>query len=115
MGIRSDVFFAHKSSLELPQKFATMLTDRFGAGVLNHNEGTAYNMQDIKWYCDDDTDLVEFYSFLNDHHYDDFTVIEACLDYPDSTDGDAGAWIDNPWGAYRFVRTGIEFDATPTE
>ena len=114
MGIRSDVFFAHKSSLSLPQKFVDMLTQNFGAEILNHKEGVAYNMQYVKWHLSYE-ELVDFYSFLNDQSDDDFVVIEACQDYPESTDGDAGAWNDNPWGAYRFVRTGIEFDATPTE
>ena len=112
MGIRSDVFFAHKASLELPQKFVDMLVNRFGAEVLNHKEGVAYNMQYVKWYVNDDTDLVEFYNFLEDH-YHDFTIIEACHDYPESTDGDAGAWDNNPWGACRFVRCGIELDSCP--
>ena len=117
MGIRSDFFFAHKSSLSLPQKFVTMLTDRFGAEVLRHKEGVAYNMQDIVWYCDslysNDNDLVDFYNFLSDQSDDDFTLIEVCQGCPESTDSDAGAWNDNPWGAYRFVRCGIELDSCP--
>ena len=110
MGIRSDVFFAHKASITLPQKFVVMLTQRFGAEVLSHSEGTAYHMQDIKWYPDDDAEVGELYNYLeNLDCFDDCVIVEACHDYPEYNDGDYGAWNDNPWRAYRFVRTGIEF------
>lgn len=111
MGIRSDVFFAHKNTIQLPQEYADMLMNRFGAKVLFHPEGTGYSMDYVKWYRNDDEELIQFYNFLETKvDYCDYTVIEACLDYPESSDGDAGEWYNNPWGASRYVRTGIEFD-----
>lgn len=113
MGIRSDVFFAHKSSITLPQKFVDMLVNSHGAERFEHPEGIAYAMEYTRWYMDCDNALVEFYEFLTNLNIDDFIVIEACHDYPEHTDGDAGDWYGNPWGASRFVRTGIEFEPNP--
>ncbi len=114
MGIRSDVFFAHKASVVLPQEYADMLVNRFGAEVISHSEGTAYSMEYVKWHPELDGQLIQFYNFLeNNVDFNDFTVIEACLDYPENTDGDSGKWYNNPWGASRYVRTGIEFDKSP--
>lgn len=115
MGTRSDIFFAHKSSVQLPLEYADMLMNRFRAKVLFHSEGTAYSMEHVKWYQNDDEELIQFYNFLDNENiaYSDFIVIEACYDYPESTDADSGAWHNNPWGAHRYVRTGIDFDKSP--
>ena len=113
MGIRSDVFFAHKNCVSIPEKFHDMLEQKHGAEVYLTDEGTAYSMEYTKWYMDCDTDMVEFYEFLANLNTSDFIVIEACHDYPMNTDGDAGNWYDNPWGAERFIRTGIEFNYKP--
>ena len=110
MGIQSDVFFAHKACVSLPQEHVDMLVNRFGAVTHTNAEGTAYSMQSVKWYRDSDKDLEGFYIFLDMLYSSDYIVIEACHDYPGSTESDAGGWYDNPWEAYRFVRTGIEFN-----
>lgn len=109
MSSRSHVFFAHKVNVKLPQHFSELLVSEFGAEILGHEEGTAYNIEDVKWYVDNDNDLKGFYTFLNELKSSDYVVIEACYDYPESNYGDAGAWYDNPWEARRFVRTGIKF------
>ena len=116
MGIRSDVFVALKKELveKLPEKYDKMLREEYRAEVLEHAEGRAYFMEYVKWYAHNDAELVEFYEWLDGNEaMDQHLVIEACHDFPESTDGDAGDWNNNPWGACRYVRAGIEFDRNP--
>ena len=118
MGIRSDVFVALKKELveKLPAKHDKLLREGFGAEVLEHADGRAYFMTFVKWYVDLDSELRALYAWLDKKASDeDFIIVEACHDYPESHDGDAGDWGDNPWGACRYVRAGIEFERNPKE
>ena len=113
MGIRSDVFLAVKSSIqdEFKAKFETMLTENYGAKVYLHPEGTAYYADYTKWYHDIYDDLAEMYRWLDEQDEEAFIAIQACAEYPDDHEGDRGDWRDNPWGAERYYRVGIDFNA----
>jgi hypothetical protein len=110
MSSRSHVFFAHKVGVKLPQHISEMLVTSFEAEVLENAEGTAYNIEDVKWYPSHNTDVGELYSFLRSLERSSFIVIDACYDYPESNENDAGEWFDNPWNAHKHVRVSIEFD-----
>ena len=53
---------------------------------------------DVKWYSHDYDDIIAFMRHLNDDHDDDdWLLLQACHDYPDTTEGDEGGWHDNPF------------------
>tara|TARA_Y100001963_G_scaffold148374_1_gene226182 strand:- start:15 stop:386 length:372 start_codon:yes stop_codon:yes gene_type:complete len=53
---------------------------------------------DVKWYWHDYDDIIAFMKHLDDDHDDDdWLLLQACHDYPDSTEGDEGGWYDNPF------------------
>ena len=37
------------------------------------------------------------------HDEEDWIIVQACHDYPDSTDGDEGGWYDNPFNLVKSV------------
>ena len=108
MGIRSDVGFACKTELakEVTEKFPWVAeqSDKY-----ENDEGILFHFTDIKWYRDID-DFVALYKFLKEHNEDDYLIVEACHDYPESDQGDAGNWTNNPWNVYRAVSVRIEFE-----
>lgn len=108
MGIRSDVGLACKKDL------AKLVLERFpwvaeSAEEHTHDEGTLFHFTDIKWYRDLDEDIIALYAFLKEHD-EDYLIVEACHDYPESDQGDAGSWTDNPWNVYRAVSVSISFE-----
>lgn len=109
MGIRSDVFLALKAPavLKMPAKMRADL-DEMASKRLEHPEGTAWFMEDVKWY-DDHVDA--FTRWLADEvELDEAWLVVACHDYPDQDDDDWGSWEDNPWGACREVSARVAFD-----
>lgn len=115
MGISSDVFLAVKAAIqdEFKDAFEQMLAENYGAKVYLHPEGTAYYMDDVKWYHDIYNDLVDMYRWLNAQDEENYLVIQACAEYPDDHEGDGGDWQENPWGAERYYRVGIDFNHEP--
>ena len=113
MGVRSDVFMCFKNLAhdEMDEPLKRMLTEGYGAKVYLNPEGTAYVIEDVKWYVDEREELRRLYAYLDTLSLEEYLVIVACHDYPDSTDGDRGAWFDNPWDARRVTTVRIEFDA----
>jgi len=113
MGIRSDVFLGFKTELhnQLPESVKTMLLDTQD-DVLTDEEGTAYFIEDVKWYRDSDDEIVALYEWLsnNDPDGSHHIVVTACHDYPTNDDGDAGSWHNNPWGIQRCVSVSLEFN-----
>lgn len=117
MGIRSDVFVGMKHGVQnkindgvgtdanMVRSLLASADDR-----LESDEGVAYVFRDVKWYMDEDEELAALYELLSSIDDDDYIVIEACHDYPDSDEGDAGCWNDNPWNARRVVRATIEYN-----
>jgi hypothetical protein len=97
MSILSDVGVALKSSLvdKLPKSILDFLTQE-SSDVWTDDVGKLYILKSIRWNKDDDQ-ILELYDFLGHQRYDEYKIQEACFDYPDSNENDAGSWHDNPW------------------
>ncbi len=109
MGIRSDVGIAMKECVvnHLSPE-ARKFLEEWG-----FEEQTVYKPEDekdeddagrlfmttgVKWYYHSYEDIQAFMRHLNDDHdAEDWLLLQACHDYPDSTDGDEGGWYDNPF------------------
>ena len=109
MGIRSDVGIAMKEYVfqNLSEK-AKKFLEEWG-----FEEQTAYKPEiekdedqagrlfmttDVKCYHHSYDYIISFMRHLNDDHDDDdWLLLQACHDYPDSNDGDEGGWHDNPF------------------
>ena len=113
MGIRSDVAIAIKNEAfeVLSVRSQMMVREHFEEAAEIHDEGMLFHCKDIKWYTGTDPDLIRLYSELNELNDEDFLILQACHDYPETTDGDLGGWIDNPWEVYRDVRVSIDWCA----
>ena len=109
MGIRSDVGIAMKEYVfqNLSQKAKDFL-EEWGFEVQTaykpENEkdedqaGRLLMTTDVKWYHHSYEDIQAFMRHLNDDHDDDdWLLLQACHDYPDTNDGDEGGWHDNPF------------------
>jgi hypothetical protein len=109
MGIRSDVVVALKMNVmnALTQDMQKWLKEdcdevHWGCDLPLRfdpkDDGVAFMWDQIKWYTDDDPDLIKLYAALHDlEMYDDFVVLVACSEYPGDHDGDMGSWYNNPW------------------
>ena len=109
MGVRSDVGIAMKEYVfqNLSEK-AKKFLEEWG-----FEEQTAYKSEskkdedqagrllmttDVKWYHHEYEDIWAFMKHLHeDHDDDDWLLLQACHDYPESTEGDDGGWYDNPF------------------
>jgi len=116
MGVRSDVGFAIKT-----QAYEKLCNSEYKEAVqkviegvsetLENDEGFLFVFRYTKWYIDDYVELKEFYRALgNVLDYEDYRIVAACFDYPESDDADRGKWYDNPWNLHRnvTVELGIE-------
>ena len=109
MGIRSDVGIAMKEYVfqNLSEKAKKFLEEwGFEEREVYKSEsekdeddaGRLFVTQDVKWYYFDYEDIIAFMKHLNDDHdEEDWLLIQACHDYPESTEGDEGGWYDNPF------------------
>ena len=109
MGVRSDVGIAMKEYVyqNLSQKAKDFL-EEWGfeeeSVYKPENErdeddaGRLLATRDVKWYHHEYEDIQAFMRHLyDDHDDDDWMLLQACHDYPESTDGDGGCWYDNPF------------------
>jgi len=108
MGTRSDVFVAIKNELWDSLKDLS-IWECAGTQAVSPEGHRGFLFQDIKWYRDEDDELVELYNRLqaSDIDGENHWIVEACHDYPESDDGDSGNWSDNPWRARRQVSVSI--------
>ena len=109
MGVRSDVGIAMKEYVfqNLSEKAKKFLEEwGFEEQTVYQPEtekdeddaGRLFMTTDVKWYHHSYDDIIAFMRHLNDDHDDDdWLVLQACHDYPDSNDGDEGGWHDNPF------------------
>jgi len=68
------------------------------------DDGVAFMWDQVKWYSEEDPELLELYSALHAlEMYDDLVVIVACSEYPGDHDGDMGSWYSNPWEFYKYT------------
>ena len=105
MGIRSEVGFAAKPNVveNLSEEARATITRYFGKPQCQHEEGTLWFVEGIKWYCSTYDDLISLYAELGRFHDEDYIIVEACYDYPTSDEGCIGEWHDNPWNMHREV------------
>ena len=109
MGVRSDVGIAMKEYVfqNLSEK-AKKFLEEWGfeeREVYKSSEekdeddaGRLLVTSDVKWYSHNYEDIIAFMRHLNDDHDDeDWLLLQACHDYPESTEGDDGGWYDNPF------------------
>lgn len=115
MGTQSDVFVGMKHNVQNKindgvstdadkVRFLLASADDY----LEADEGVAYVFRDVKWYMEEE-DIAALYELLRSTGEENYIVIEACHDYPDSDEGDAGCWTDNPWNAQRVTHVTIEY------
>ena len=70
--------------------------------------------ESLKWYYNLYDDLVELYAELIDvFDDDDYFIVQACLDYPGSDEGNLGGWYENPWDIYKNWSVSLEW--TPSD
>ena len=110
MGIRSDVAIAIKNETfaALSARSQLMVREDFEE-VEKNDEGLLFHCNGIKWYTTSDSDIIRLYEELNELDDESYLIIEACGEYPESTDGDLGSWYDNPWGVFKDVRVSIDW------
>ena len=109
MGVRSDVGIAMKEYVfqNLTEKAKKFLEEwEFEEREVctpeqvkdEDDAGRLFMTTDVKWYHHSYEDIQAFMRHLNDDHADDeWLLLQACHDYPESTDGDEGGWYDNPF------------------
>ena len=113
MGVRSDVGIALKKGLaKKVLKECEELFD-YADEHLKHKEGSLFVFRDIKWYTVEDKGIALLYKFLQRAKAAHYLVVEACLDYPASDEGDIGGWYYNPWGLCKCVSATIEYEKKP--
>ena len=122
MGVRSDVGIAMKEYVfqNLSEKAKKFLEEwGFEEQTAYKSEskkdeddaGRLFMTSDVKWYWHDYEDIIAFMKHLNDDHDDaDWLLLQACHDYPDSTDGDEGGWHDNPFDFYKQVSVELNWN-----
>ena len=110
MGIRSDVAIAIKNETfaALSARSQLMVREEFEEAEKN-DEGLLFHCNGIKWYTTSDSDIIRLYEELNELDDENYLIIQACHDYPESTDGDIGGWYDNPWEVFRSVSVCIDW------
>lgn len=81
-----------------------------GATRHEHAEGFAYVWRDVKWYIERDENISQLYAWLEDVDVEDFEIIVAYHEYPESDGDDRGGWYDNPWNAHKNVAVSLVLD-----
>ena len=106
MGIRSDIGIALKAAF-VPQ-FELLAKEHLPnfSETFEHELGNAYVLNHVKWYSDnpDVKAITDYLDFIGE---DNYLVVEACHDYPESTEGDSGNWTDNPFNIGRNISVSI--------
>jgi len=112
MGIRSDVAIALKKNVfdGLSAESKSTLDDWFQGPVSETQEGhVLFYVERVKWYRSYD-DLVQLYAELTDVFDDeDYLIVQACHDYPESDEGNLGGWYENPWEIYKNWSVSLEW------
>ena len=131
MGVRSDVAIAMKEIVHghLTKEIKDFLEAwgfeeqaRIDESDLKKNEdigfqrtseedlGTLFTTQDVKWYHHDYADIIAFYKYMEENHDEDWLILQACHDYPDSEEGDTGGWHDNPFGLRKEISVVLNWE-----
>ena len=122
MGVRSDVGIAMKEYVfqnlsEKAKKFLEEWEFEERSVYKSENEkdeddaGRMLVTSDVKWYSHDYEDIIAFMRHLNDDHdEEDWLLLQACHDYPESTEGDTGGWYDNPFDFTKHVNVELNWN-----
>jgi len=110
MGTRSDVAVLLKRDIDalVPEEKRQAWFD--GATRHEHAEGFAYVWRDVKWYIDSDENISQLYAWLEDVDVEDFEIIVAYHEYPESDGDDRGGWYANPWNARKDATVSLILD-----
>ena len=109
MSIRSEVGVALKSSIV--ERMTTEQISRWFGDADDHmlsDEGQLWAWHRIKWYRGDAA-IAELYEFLESVEHDDYLVVVATPEYPDSEEGCVGGWDENSWNLHRYVSCGVTY------
>ncbi len=112
MGSYSDVALAIKKEAweSLPEKIQAFTLDCFDDTTdVSESGARLFHVTDIKWRPTYDVELGEFEKALEKLDGDDYLLIVAHHDYPESEADDSGWWNDNPWNIYKFTTVGINY------
>ncbi len=110
MGIRSDVAIAVKKETFAALSVRSQLFVReYFEEVGKDDEVILFHCNDIKWYTGSCPEIIRLYEELYEFDDESYLIVEACHDYPESTDGDLGGWYDNPWEVFRNVCVSIDW------
>jgi len=99
MGIRSEVGLAVTpevfTELRKSSGLVKELLDNADDELVRDGEGVLFVWSSIKWYTDND-DISALLKALEKLDAEEFLLIEACSEYPDSGMV-RGEWVDNPF------------------
>ena len=110
MGVRSDVAIAVKKETFAALSVRSQLFVRETFGEAGENEeGLLFHTEHIKWYTQSNPEITKLYEELYELDDESYLIIQACHDYPETTDGDIGGWHENPWEVFRDVRVSIDW------
>jgi len=112
MGIRSDVILCIRNEAYRALSDASKATikEYFGAYTDRIESGMLFETSGVKWYEDSYADLIYLYKDLEDLGMpDDFLILVATPEYPNTDDSDFGCWEENPWGVRKIVTCCLEW------
>jgi len=110
MGVRSDVAIAVKKETFAALSARSQLFVReYFEEAGEKDEGILFHTTDIKWYTQSSPEIIRLYEELYELDDENYLIVEACHDYPESTEGDIGSWYDNPWEVFRNVCVSIDW------
>lgn len=110
MGVRSDVAVCVKSELlaNMPEGVAEFISE-YSSKTLTHPLGAMFIFNDIKWYYGE-PHIDQVYNWFRQYNYEDYLIMEACHDCPDSDEANTGEWYDNPWSVSKNITVSLDYN-----
>lgn len=110
MGIRSDVALGMTKEVynALTEQSKQTIGEWFDGQHTNEEGDILFTVESVKWYVESYADLSALVDDLNEQDYEQFILICATSDYPNSEEYDMGDWHDNPWQLYKYVSCEIQ-------
>ena len=116
MGVRSDVGIAIKNDVydQLSVRTKLFLQEDFSEeDHIKEGEegGRLFHCSGIKWYRGGDKEIDRLYNELDEINEDGegYLILEGCYDAPESDEGTAGCWWENPWDLFRNVHVSVDY------
>jgi len=119
MGIRSTVGLCVKKE-HLNDKLRGIIAAALCCDLMNakpvsedeveeNEEGAIFVVEGLKWY-EFNPEVSALMSALEAIPDEDYLLIDACYEYPESSDP-VGDWKDNPWGMAKAVCVDVEWSS----